>query len=364
MLKSFQQDKPILEYQSVFIKWCPWLIDSPGIATLNLSPGLHESSLLAFQNLFTQHLKSFSGVETALLNIKQQAPQLYTDYQKLADGFEEVFLLKVNLLQLELICQSSPPAGQIESCKAFQALIDWRKHVEQKEYNSALEALKPQHFPDWHIIQHAHTVTKKWTDEILPWLKLISNFNFSSGNSLQQHLPQSLTDISLASNEICFAWKRIVDQRLSILTLENFEKSIETAKTLFSAWVDLVKKKDDPVSQLLYLQNAELFHQVLENFLSLHEFCGLLKIDILALEGRDDVTMTMKIQAGKNIFGHLYEVEQILVSDPQEQIVPDWHQAYARLHETKFPKEGLEMVPSLPDSHPLFTGLMQLIFTD
>jgi len=73
-------------------------------------------------------------------------------------------------------------------------------------------------------------------------------------------------------------------------------------------------------------------------------------------------TYTSKMNTMESMLEHLGAVETLLVKTPE--CYPGWIKEFRKIAEATSPEERQQVVLSLSDSHPLYTTLIQTVFSN
>jgi len=372
MLVSIQQGAQIGEYASRVEQWCPWLMQYPDIDTAdNLSLSGDAESIVNALSHFVQHLKAWADITSSLQAVKNKAPQHYPFCKKLTDGFQNTLAFNLDVELQQSICDKVPHPAFSESCQVLQALVNWRKYIDNADYERAIEELQASGLRDWQILKHVHQETIFWLKTIMPVIHAIQNQTLppevivpkgSIPEGLDRNDLETLTNIALSCNELNQTWSKIYTAGLNTWLLESLEKSSDKARQDFLEWRHAVEHSSNHAAQLLYHSHQESTREIAEQLLKLTTHIRQTKISYTVLRQENQATLPGQIRAAENILEHLSAIEGILINAPEQQRFPDYQRTFKQVIDAKTSRARQQVILSISDDHPLYAWLVQSVF--
>lgn len=363
MLNAINQGAPVSDYHAGVQNWCPWLIQYMSIAATEIQPlTADENSTHAVLSHFAGHLKTWSDIEAGLKAVKENAPDYHPLCKKFVDGFQSILSLNINLNQLESLREQAHHPALAESNEVLKTLINWRKNVSARDLSAAIQTLADQQMQDWRILEVALEETTHWHDSILPILQSISTFSPPPEAVDEDERQKSLIEIAATCVDIQGAWLKVYKAGVHSRLLETLEESIENARTGFFAWRHWFERSSNRVAHFLYHSHLESIRQVSDNLLRLTQHSRQSRFSFSVLGDGNETTLALQIRACENILDHLYAIESILISEPNDRHFPDWQSAFKQIINTNNTEARQKMVLSLSQDHPFNAWMLRSFF--
>ena len=349
--------------QSPVERWCPWLIAYRDIYDDVPTPLTHDQTTIdELLSHFSDCLRNGHDEGAALQAVKAEAAPYYPLCQQLAEGFSRFSSLSANLENYKnLQCDESPPALS-ESCHALQTLLIWREHLDNGSLDQALMAINAHPFEGWQILDHVHQQTRLWNEEIIPLLQSLLTQKPSVVKMQSDKDNYLLSEIYDHSVNLLLLWNQVYSNGLPNNILMQLVNHINELRDGFIAWRRSIKEREDSISQLFYINQRDLLHQISQRFYKLSEHIRLMTLGFSALQGNQEISPRMQLQTGENILEHLGAIEEILITAPEDRHFPEWYIAFRDIFTKNLHLTNQQMILSLPESHPLYAWLVQSTF--
>jgi serine/threonine protein kinase len=362
MLDQIDRGVYLADYQAGIQTWCPWLL---GLETIHdkesklLTPD--DSAINKVLEHFVQHLKNWTDLDAGVEGIRQIAPSYYSVCKHLMDGFQSIFHLNANLVEIIANCTEPQHQSLQESCETLQILGKWRQAVDEQNLDLALEILNESPKEKWRILKHAFKTTIAWNSQIQPLLKTICGHSIKNSSQISEDTTILLNTVKELCSEIHRKWNLLYKDGLHQQFLEAVEESTENARNDFFAWRNEMEHTTDPVTSLLYHSWLTRVRGISDQFLRLVQHVHQARISFSMLTNENEVPLAVQIRAADNLLDHLTALEAILVDEESERRFPEWHAIYRTISETSDVEKRRDLVLSADHNHPLYAWLVQSV---
>ncbi len=362
MLEKINEGAYLVDYQAGIQTWCPWLL---GLETIHDKESKFsapdKSTINKVLNHFVQHLKNWTDLDSGLEAIRQIAPSWYLPCKRLMDGFQSIFQLNANLIEIEAYCTEPQHQALQESCEILLSLINWRRAVDNKNLVLALDILKDSPKDEWRILEHTYEETELWHSQTLSLLQTIYMKELKRTPKITNETATILLSVKDLYTEILRQWNLIYQGGLHLQFLEALEGSIEAARNNFLAWRNEMEHTDDQVTRLLYHSWLIKIREISDRFLRLLQHIRQARMSFSVISNADDVPLAVQIRSGENLLDHLTAMEAILVEIDSERRFPDWHKTFKSISEIPDFETRRDLVLSTDHNHPLYAWLVQSV---
>ncbi len=157
-------------------------------------------------------------------------------------------------------------------------------------------------------------------------------------------------------------WEKILDSGIHQPLLELIEKLSTTARSEFLNWRQMVEQGQDAVELIFYQSQRVLIRKISDRLMLMIQHISQVKQDNALIEKGLQQTYTSKMNTMESMLEHLGAVEMLLVNTPESY--PGWIEEFRKIAEATSPEERQQVVLSLSDSHPLYTTLIQTVFSN
>ena len=365
LLNTLQQGASVSDFQPEVKKWCPWLLNYPDIHSTKSNPVIaNDSSDQHVLTGFIGHIKKWSDLQAGLTYIKENAPAYHPYCSQLADALINVLSLNADLSQIESVCTIKPHTALAESSQALQSLLNWRKNLSNEDLTTAIQALNNPNVQGFRILEHAHQQTTLWLEAIAPMLNSLLAFKPVPETKDVQVKKNPLAKITHTCSEIRQIWNQVYDSGIHQRLLDTLESTIEQARNDFFNWRRSLEVSNDRVAHLLYHQHLEIIRKVSNNLLRLSQHSQQVKTHFSLIGEGAEASLTVQLHTAENILDHLGAIEKILVAHPDDRHFPEWQTAFRQLRDTTTAETRRQVVLSISNKHPLYTWLVQTIFSE
>jgi hypothetical protein len=322
MLNAINQGALISTFQADVDRYCPWLLAYPDISTAEVRlPSLDESTLHQRLSHFIGHLKTWSDVDTGLVDLQVHAPQVYALCNRLVDAFYMSLALNANLEHIKTITTESLPPELVEAGQVLRSLITWREYLADQDLPGAIQSLSGEPVEDWALTAHARQMTVLWQDVILLTLDGILSFNSVPRYDKLPTDPQLklLHQVSLNCVEISTLWNIIYTTVLHADLLVSLEKEIERVRSDFLRWRVDLENSSDQVARLLYHSHLNIIRQLSSRMMRMATHIRQARLAFSTLGEEDQASRAMQIKNIENILYHLAAIENDFVPDHENR---------------------------------------------
>jgi hypothetical protein len=362
MLKSISQGALISAHQAEVNRFCPWLITYPDIHSAEARlPSLDESTMHQRLSHFVGHLKTWSDVDTGLVDLQVHAPQVYALCSRLVNGFYMSLALNANLEHIKTITADSLPPALTEAGQVLQSLIAWREYLADQNLPGAIQSLSGEPVDTWNLTSHARQITAFWQDSILPTLDAILSFNPppESDNQVDDPHHKLLRAVCQKDAEITTLWSKIYPSGLHADLLASLEAEIEQVRSDFLRWRVALENISDQVARLLYHSQLTIVRQVSSRLMRLATHIRQARLAFATLGEEDQASMAMQIKNIENVLYHLVAIEVDFVPDPENRHFPKFQRAFKQIVEADVTQSRQALIAALPDNHPFYAWLVK-----
>jgi hypothetical protein len=348
------------------LNWLPWLNKKPEV---EIKPA-HElptktGSPIDILEHFVQHLKTWTNLDAALNSVKEHAPNESLPCEQLIEGFQSVlslqFIPAVHTLDL---ADKSPQHPLSQSFQVLKALEDWRDAVEKNILDDALSNLKNPTTAGWRVAEHAGGITGKWLTAILPSLRYLAGNNPDSDSIPQTEINPSLENAVSAWRDLQQDWGKILEGGIHQPLLESMDRTITSARSEFLSWRQKVEQDQDAVERIIYQSQRALIRAISDRLMLMLQHIRQVTQDNDLIEKGLQPTTTSKMNTMESMLEHLGAVEALLVNAPDSHHFPGWIEEFEKVAEATSPEERQQVVLSLSENHPLYTALIQTVFSN
>jgi len=356
MLAQIQAGDYLADLQVGIRTWCPWLLGFETIHDTEAKLAAPDDATIArVLTHFSQHLKTWSDLDTGLESVRTIAPAFYHPCQQLSDGFQGIFHLNLDLEELKIECQSAGQQSLEESCTVLQTLIAWREALEGQELEKALTLLNGEVFAGWRILEHTQQVTTQWAEQIQPCLDAISALEPADCPEGETHLKTVLTTIG----ELTQKWDQVYTTSPHLGFLEILESTCDRLQYDFHVWREEMDHAPDETLRLLYHAHLTQIRSISDTFMKLAQHSRQAKMSLASLEEKDALPFARQLKAGVNLLDHLAAIEALLVRDETDRRIPTWHASYQSIASLHSLAEQRNAILEMDPSHPLYAWLVQ-----
>jgi len=310
---------------------------------------------------FVGHIKTWSDVDTGLVDLQVHAPQVYPLCNRLVDGFYMSLALNASLEQIKTIVADSLPPELAEAGQALQSLIAWREHLADQDLPGAIKSLSGEPVETWTLTAHARQITVHWQEVILPTLDAILSFIPATGSEDRPADPQLklLRDVSQNCTEITKLWSKIYESGLHADLLESLEEVTEHNRSDFIQWRVAYENISDQVARLLYHSLLTIVRQVSSRMMRMATHIRQARLAFATLGEGDQTSMAMQIKNIENILYHLAAIEGDFVPDPENRHFPEFQRAFKQIVEANVDQSRQALIAALPENHPFYAWLVK-----
>jgi hypothetical protein len=362
MLNAISQGALISTYQADVNRFCPWLLAYPNIRSAEARlPILDESTLHQRLSHFIGHLKTWSDVDTGLVDLQVHAPQAYALCKGLVDGFTMSLALNANLDHIKKITTESMPPELLEAGQVLQSLIAWREHLADQDLPGAIQSFSGEHVEAWFLVTHARQMTVRWQEAILPILDAILSFNTVPRIDELPVDPQLKLLHGFSQNyaEITTLWSKIYPSGLHADLLVSLEEEIERVRSDFMRWRVGLENTTDRVTRLLYHSQLTIVRQLSGRMMRMAAHIRQARLAFTTLDEGEQTSMAMQIKNIENILYHLAALETEFVPDPENRRYPEFLRAFKHIVEVDVTQSRQALISTLPDNHPFYAWLVK-----
>jgi serine/threonine protein kinase len=356
MLAQIQAGDYLADLQVGIQTWCPWLL---GFETIHDTEAKlaapDDATINRVLTHFSQHLKSWSDLDTGLESVRTVAPAFYHPCRQLSEGFQKIFHLNLDLDELKGECQAAGQPALEESCDVLQTLIAWREALEAQDLEKALDLLEGESFTDWRILEHAQQATRQWTEQIQPCLDAIRALEPTTCPEGEPHLQTVLNTIG----EIIPNWNQVYDSSPHNGFLEVLESTCDRLQNEYHIWRAEMDHAPDETLRLLYHSHLKQVRSISDTFLKLAQHSRQAKMSFASLENENALPYARQLQAGVSLLDHLAAIEAILVSEEAERRFPAWHATFQAVASLPSLGEQRNAILEMDRHHPLYAWLVQ-----
>jgi hypothetical protein len=365
MLNAISQGALISAYEAEVNRFCPWLLAYPDIRTaVARLPSLDESTLHQRLSHFIGHLKTWSDVDTGLVDLQVHAPQVYPLCSRLVDGFNMSLALNANLEHIKLITADSLPPELSEAGQVLMSLIAWREHLADQDLPGAIGSLSGEPVEAWTLTAHARQLTIHWQKVIRPTLDAILSFNPAPMSEEQSADPQDkiLEGINQNCTGITSLWSKIYTSGLIADLLASLEDIIEFNRSDFMRWRVALENTSDQVARLLYHSHLTTVRQLSSRTIRMATHIRQARLALATLGEGDQVSVAKQIKNIESILYHLTAIEGDFVPNPENRHFPEFQRAFKQIIEANVAQSRQALIADLPDNHPFYAWLVKSTF--
>jgi hypothetical protein len=362
MLNAINQGALISTFQADVDRYCPWLLAYPDISTAEVRlPSLDESTLHQRLSHFIGHLKTWSDVDTGLVDLQVHAPQVYALCNRLVDAFYMSLALNANLEHIKTITTESLPPELVEAGQVLRSLITWREYLADQDLPGAIQSLSGEPVEAWALTAHARQMTVLWQDVILLTLDGILSFNSVPRYDKLPTDPQLklLHQVSLNYEEISTLWNIIYTTVLHADLLVSLEKEIERVRSDFLRWRVDLENSSDQVARLLYHSQLNIIRQLSSRMMRMATHIRQARLAFSTLGEEDQASRAMQIKNIENILYHLAAIENDFVPDHENRRFPEFIRAFKQIVEADVTQSRQALIAGLPENHPFYAWLVK-----
>ena len=356
MLAQIQAGDYLADLQVGIQTWCPWLL---GFETIHDTEAKlaapDDETINRVLTHFSQHLKTWSDLDTGLESVRTIAPAFYYPCLQLSDGFQKIFHLNLDLDELKGECQAAGRQALEESCTVLQTLIAWREALEAQDLEQALALLEGESFAGWRILEHAQQATQQWAGQIQPCLEAIQTLEMSDCPEGDPHLLTVLKSLG----ELSQKWNQVYTSSPHIAFLEVLESTCDRLQNEFHIWRAEMDRSPDETLRLFYHAHLKKVRSISDIFLKLAQHSRQARMSDANLENQDALPYTRQLQAGVSLLDHLAAIEAILVSEEANRRFPAWHATFQNVASLPSLGEQRNAILEMDRHHPLYAWLVQ-----
>lgn len=344
--------------------WLPWLNENfeDEIKPVHEMPEKAGSITETLEH-FGQHLKTWTNLEAALVGVKEQAPNDSLLCEQIVEGFQRVLALHFDLTDHHHDLAATPPQHPLfQSVQVLQGLEDWRNAVEHDKLQESLNVLTNPTTTGWRVAEHCAAITEKWLNTVLPSLKFLAGNIFEIDLITQTDINPALANAASHWRDLQQNWEKILHSGIHQPLLESIEKLSTTARSEFLNWRQMVEQGQDSVELIFYQSQRVLIRKISDRLMLMIQHIRQVKQDNSLIEKGLQQTYTSKMNTMESMLEHLGAVETLLVKTPE--CYPGWIKEFRKIAEATSPEERQQVVLSLSDSHPLYTTLIQTVFSN
>lgn len=361
MLNNIHTESFIIHFQSEIRKFCPWMLfryDAENTPTDdNIPPGELSTWLLHLLG----HLKSWSDVDAALVDIQIHTPQVFELCSQLVNGFNFCLSLNADVDRIRKISAEPFPSELNEAIFALESLIDWRELINKQDLSSACSPLLHDTLKGWEIIEHTHQATMEWGLEVIPLIQSILSFEAPSAAS-NKAVNQKHRDLSLIV-ENCLAlkslWMMIYDSGIHFDLLNTLGDHIDLCRIYFLKWQKSVENSSDTVTRLLYHSQIAIIKSASELIMNLTHHIHQAKLAFTSFQNASHATFTVQMRNIERLFYHLTFLEQTFVLMSKDWRFPSYSLALNEFFKAETNKKRQAIIAALPENHPFYTWLVK-----
>lgn len=357
-LKSIREGAPIREFRPVVQAWYPWLLPYTDIhTTLGEKPEQNPKDIISTLQQFVQHLKTWSDVDSGLMQVKSGAPAYYKFCKRLADAFRSIVALTTDLNRIEEECSTPIHDTLQEPCKALHDMLEWRRYVGENNLDEALLCLGNRQNNSWRLLEHAEQITINWLEMIQP--QLIALMQLSTPQDALFEDESRLASSVKAAVETKKLWESIYSSGLHQDVLDKLSESIETVRTSFFAWRHEMESSEDQTRYLLYHSQLAQIRALSDIFLKLSQHIRQARLSYGTLSQENDLPFTVQLRSAENLLDHMMALDSHLIPEENDRQFPNWRQAFEEVQSAETKDIRREKVLALSSEHPLYTWLVQ-----
>lgn len=362
-LVSINLGDPIHNHQSLVAKYCPWLLAYPSLETSTTPDSVSDQQLnQMILARFIETLKAWMGVEAALSDVKEKAPEFHPPCSKLAAGFKAVFSLNFDPDLVPVNYDDSIHPGLAEGFQALRMLVKWRGYLAKKDLSGAIHVLDQAPLQDWPICQHARDETILWNDGVAPALHGVMDAVTRQLPTADENISGALLKSLNNYQSLWELWHRIYLDGIHQDLLESLEEIAKQARAEFLAWRHDHEKSTDRVVGLLYHHHGAIIRALSDKFSKLAQHTRQASLNFSVNSQAHPLSPMMLFHVGENTLDHLEAVEELLISEPKDRHFPRWQGDFKKLSAPTSSQSLQQVVLSLPDNHPLSGWLVKSLF--
>ena len=356
MLAQIQAGDYLADLQVGIQTWCPWLL---GFETIHDTEAKlaapDDETIERVLTHFSQHLKTWSDLDTGLESVRTIAPAFYHPCQQLAEGFQSIFHLNLDPDELKGECWAAGQQALEESCAVLQTLISWREALDEQNLEKAQALLDGETTAGWRILEHAQQTTTKWADQIQPCLDAILALEPTDYPEGEIHLQTVLTTLE----DLTPKWSQVYTTSPHLGFLEVLESTCDRLQNEFHAWREKMDHDPDETLRLLYHAHLTQVRSISDTFMKLAQHSRQARMSLASFDEGDNLPFARLLQAGVNLLDHLAALEALLVRDESERQFLTWHASFKIIANLPSLAEQRTAILDMDRHHPLYAWLVQ-----
>jgi len=364
MLNAIHKGALVMDFQTEADNWAPWLLNFQKIDPRNQQclEG-DESASRETLSHFVNHLKTWSDIDAGLDAVKNQAPAYYPECREIAASFETVLSLTAYTLKESIENNTVTHPALDEAWTILAGLNEWRDNLEANDIDTAITTLNEHRRRDWKIIDAALQKTIHWRDEILLRLKEIQSLSEPKGDLSSFSQGEAIQSVSLGVINLRKVWQGLCQSGLHDQTLKNLAAAAEAIHLQYITWRRSIEHSNDRLTRLFYHHDLGLVREISRKLLRLSQHSRQTLINFLLLKDTDNTSAIFQIQSMEKIMDHLCVIEALLTPEPELRVFPKWQKEFIQIRDAESTNVQQQMVLALPDDHPLYSWMVQSVFT-
>jgi len=316
---------------------------------------------------YHQALKVSQKPTAALTKIRQLLPAFHKSYSDLASGFSMLFSQLPGDLPLPSV-SDFPQEDQeqvAQVLEAFGTIKNWKQHVQS---GSPADFSFPEGLTrQWNILSEIQTQGRYWQKQILPVLIEIKQKRWGSFqvDSSAGTKSEALADARASLAQLQSNWKRIPEQGLYLVLIEDMIYQIDSAQMHFFQFWQSLQRSENVVTRWLCSNYQGNFSEINQNLLQIARRMRNVELAFNVVNQPEMARTRLAQNSAGDLMFNLVQLEgHILPQSRKPSVLRQWQQQYLHLLETGDRSRIVESIQTIESIHPLLPWFDELVRRD
>ena len=359
MLEALKEGQLVSNLSMEINLWCPWLLAYETLYGPVQKSTEDESIIQETLNHFSGHIKNWSDLDHGLERVKQNAPQYHPACKKIIENFHAIGNLNIDYTTIASNCQDPPHEVLRKSCDVVLILTNWRGALGNKDYQRALTILEQSKYHHWRIIDHAHSITLKWINEIQPALLSLIDEKIPVDFRTDEKQIEKLSTLTEQFKDLKEIWRKIYTGGINNQILESLSDIADSNRANFLEWRRFYEHTKDRFRTLVYYYDLDMIRQISDNFLRISQHIRQALHSFYELQDVEHKPFVSVIKLSENLLNHLLKVEEIIIPNVDERSFSGWIESIQTINHAQTHSEMRDVVLKMSPDHPLYAWLVQ-----
>lgn len=352
-----QWPMPWLAYQSVHLDMPKTIRDS-----IRLS-----DEQKTYLSEYHQALKVSQKPTAALIRIRHHLPAFHQSYSDLASRFSTLFS---QLPSDDPLPSPSnfPPEDQeavYQALEALEAIRHWKRHIQSGSPDSF--AFSGTMARQWLIVSEIQNQTERWNKQILPGLTEIKRKRWEGfqADQFAGKTKDSFAGSGAALAQLQLYWKRILEQGLYQVLIEDMIYQIDTAQTQFFGYWQSLQRSENVVTRWLSGIFQGHFSEINQNLLQIARRMRNVELAYSVVNQPEMARTRMAQNSAGDLMFNLVQLDDLIMPPTRKaSVMRQWQQQYLDLLKTGDRARIVERIQTIETIHPLLPWFDELVRRD